>query len=214
LTTNQYHFITRWRVQGTAEEVYALISRPEDFPRWWPSVYLEVCEIAAGNENGLGRRVRLHTKGWLPYKLLWESCSSEMARPHRLVLEASGDFNGRGIWTFEDVGELGGSSNGSADRAVEGWVNVTFDWELTADKPLLRYLSFLMKPVFAANHQWAMGRGEESLKLELARRHAPLSARGQIPAPPGPNRTSGWWLGLGAGVLIAAVALAVRMALR
>jgi len=206
--TNHYHFITRWRVEGTADQVYALISRPEDFPRWWPSVYLRVDEIAPGQESGLGRRVRLHTKGWLPYKLLWESCSREMARPHRLVLEASGDFNGRGIWTFEDI-------ESPANGAAKGGVMVTFDWELTADKPLLRYLSFLMKPVFRANHRWAMARGEESLKLELARRHASSpTARRQIPAPPGPNRTSGWWMGLGAGALIAAFALAVRMALR
>jgi hypothetical protein len=29
-----------------------------------------------------------------------------------------------------------------------------------------------MKPIFAANHHWAMDQGERSLKLELARRHA------------------------------------------
>jgi hypothetical protein len=31
----------------------------------------------------------------------------------------------------------------------------------------LRYGSFLFKPIFAANHRWAMARGEESLKREL-----------------------------------------------
>jgi hypothetical protein len=32
----------------------------------------------------------------------------------------------------------------------------------------LRYLSFLFKPFFSANHRWAMARGEESLRRELA----------------------------------------------
>jgi hypothetical protein len=41
-----------------------------------------------------------------------------------------------------------------------------------ADKPLLRYGSWFVKPIFAANHRWAMARGEESLKRELERRHA------------------------------------------
>jgi hypothetical protein len=41
-----------------------------------------------------------------------------------------------------------------------------------ADKPLLRYGSWFFKPIFAANHRWAMARGEESLKRELERRHA------------------------------------------
>jgi len=43
-------------------------------------------------------------------------------------------------------------------------------WKIRADKPLLRDFSFLMKPLFSANHHWAMRKGEESLRLELARR--------------------------------------------
>jgi len=200
MPSNEYHFITRWRVQGTADEVYELISSPLDYPRWWPSVYLQTEEIARGDEHGLGRRVRLHTKGWLPYTLRWESCSTESARPHRLSLRAAGDFDGRGIWTLEPDGAC---------------VNVTFDWKLTADKPLLRYLSFLLKPVFSANHRWAMARGLESLKLELTRRHAQTAEeRRRIPAPPGPNKTSGVWLALGAVALIAVIVGSIRMAWR
>jgi len=39
-------------------------------------------------------------------------------------------------------------------------------------------LSFLLKPIFCANHGWAMARGEESLKIELARLHAPNDKQG------------------------------------
>jgi len=53
-------------------------------------------------------------------------------------------------------------------------VNVEFDWKLTADKPLIRYLSFLFKPIFSANHRWAMAQGEKGLAAELARRHPGL----------------------------------------
>jgi hypothetical protein len=68
-------------------------------------------------------------------------------------------------------------------------VDVTYDWRIRARKPLLRSLSWLLKPVFAANHRWAMARGEESLVLELRRRHARTdSERAAIPAPPGPKR--------------------------
>jgi hypothetical protein len=49
-------------------------------------------------------------------------------------------------------------------------VDILFDWRLDANKPLIRYLSFLLKPIFAANHRWAMARGEEGLRSELARR--------------------------------------------
>jgi len=43
--------------------------------------------------------------------------------------------------------------------------------------------------IFSANHHWAMRRGEESLRLELARRQVagdPLLA-GPIKSPPGPT---------------------------
>jgi hypothetical protein len=47
-----------------------------------------------------------------------------------------------------------------------------------------------MKPLLAANHRWAMARGEESLRLELERRQAPdAAARARVPAPPGPTFT-------------------------
>jgi len=84
-----------------------------------------------------------------------ETCCIEAEPPRRLAITATGDFNGIGVWTLEQDG---------------GFVNATFDWRLTADKPLLRYLSFLFKPFFSANHRWAMARGEQSLKRELVRR--------------------------------------------
>jgi hypothetical protein len=40
------------------------------------------------------------------------------------------------------------------------------------NKPLLRRLSFLLKALFAANHRWAMARGEEAVAVELLRRRA------------------------------------------
>ena len=54
--------------------------------------------------------------------------------------------------------------------------------------PLLRSLSFLFKPIFAANHHWAMARGEESLVLELDRRRATTAEeQARVPAAPGPT---------------------------
>jgi len=189
--SNQYHFITRWRVKGATSEVYDIISEPLEYPRWWPSVYLQTHEIEHGDKDGIGRRISLYTKGWLPYTLHWESSSTEAKRPNRLAIRAEGDFNGRGIWALEQEGDF---------------VSVTFDWKLTADKPLLRYLSFLLKPAFSANHRWAMERGRESLDLEIARRHAQTpEERHRIPAPPQPNRTSGLWLGLGLVVVVGVI---------
>lgn len=173
MTTNEFHFITDWRIKGTVVEVAEVLGKATDLVRWWPSVYLDVQEVEAGEENGIGKVVRLYTKGWLPYTLRWSFRVSESSYPSGFTLEASGDFVGRGIWKLEQQGE---------------WVTVVYDWKIRADKPLLRYLSFLMKPVFGANHRWAMRMGEESLKLEMMRRHAAsLEERARIPSPPGPT---------------------------
>ena len=170
---NYYHFITRWRVEGSVNEVADVLKKAEALPRWWPSVYLDVQVLEPGDQDGVGKLVSLFTKGWLPYTLRWQFRVTESHYPFGFSLEAWGDFDGRGIWSFEQDGER---------------VNVVYDWKVRADKPLLRALSFLLKPAFAANHEWAMARGEESLKLELMR-HRARSAEEAAHVPPPPAAT-------------------------
>jgi hypothetical protein len=171
--SHQYEFLSRWRVEGTCGEVADILGDPLALHVWWPSVYLSVEETRPPDApSGIGRRARLHTKGFLPYTLTWELEIVETRYPYGFTLVANGDFDGRGVWTFEQDGRF---------------VNVTYDWRLNAEKPLLKNLSFLMRPIFESNHRWAMAQGDVSLRLELARRRA-LSdgARANIPAPPGP----------------------------
>lgn len=200
MTSNDYHFITHWRVPGTIQEIFEIIANGSDLVRWWPSVYLDVQQLQPGDEWGVGKVVSLYTKGWLPYTLRWQFRVTESHPPAGFSLEAWGDFVGRGIWTFEQEGP---------------WVNITYDWCIRANKPLLRYLSFLFKPLFAANHRWAMAKGEESLRLELARRHALTpQARAQIPPPPAPTSTSPLPLLLIGAACVAGIAALIYLARR
>ena len=176
MASNDYHFITHWRVKSSLEEVNAVLGDAADLVRWWPSVYLDVQVLEPGDENYIGRIVDLYTKGWLPYTLRWQFEVVESNYPYGSRIEARGDFNGRGIWTFQQDGD---------------YVNITYDWKISADKGLLKTFSFLMKPIFGLNHEWAMAKGLKSLKLELARRKAVDDiALSLIPAPPGPTTTS------------------------
>jgi hypothetical protein len=150
-----YHFVTTWTVRSTCEEVSAVLADPLDLPRWWPMVYLKVTEERPPDANGLGRRVRLLTKGWLPYTLRWQFEVVESRYPYGFTIAASGDFDGAGIWTLTQRGPA---------------VEIVFDWRIRAEKPLLRWFSFILKPIFQVNHRWAMARGEECLVRELARR--------------------------------------------
>jgi hypothetical protein len=170
MSTSHYRFITHWHVEGTAEDVYRIIEDVTAFPRWWPAVWLRVEVLDPGDANGLGKLVRLTSKGWLPYILQWTSRTMEKEFPSRMVLRASGDFEGEGRWLCRQDGPN---------------VDVEYTWTIEAHKPVLRYLSFLLRPLFGANHRWAMARGEESLRLELARRKAKSAEeRARIPPPP------------------------------
>ena len=143
--SNQYEFVTAWIVEATADEVWDILSDPLELPRWWPQVYLSVRRMEYDTYE-------LHTRGWLPYTLRWSFRRTAANKPHGFSLKAWGDLTGTGQWIFVQSGSQ---------------LKIRYDWRVSADKWILRNLSGLLKPVFTANHRWAMARGEESLKQEL-----------------------------------------------
>lgn len=172
---SQYQFFTRWEVESTPEEVYRILEDVNILCDWWPSVYLDLQVLEKGQPGGVGKHVALYTKGWLPYTLKWAFVVTETSFPTGFSLQAIGDFEGRGIWRFQAIPDT--------NRC-----EITYDWRISAEKPLLKYLSFLLKPLFAANHHWAMRQGGKSLKLELLRRNViSEEERINIPAPPPPT---------------------------
>jgi hypothetical protein len=185
---DDYHLVSHWRVPGTVEEVTEVFRRGADLPRWWPAVYLDAWERDPGDGQGLGYVTELRSKGWLPYTVRWRSTAVEVRHPHGFTIEAAGDFVGRGVWTFLQDGQ---------------WVDMTYDWRVRTNRPLLRRGARLFKPLFAWNHRWAMRTGEESLRLELARRRAATPAeRARVPPPPCPAPTSPLRLLLGVAAVI------------
>lgn len=161
----RYEFRTVWRVAGTVAEVRAVLADGPSLPRWWPAVYL-----AVETPDESGAEIELFTKGWLPYTLRWRLRVTEPVTDTGFAFTAAGDLVGTGRWTFAQDGPE---------------VVITYDWRIEASKPLLRRLTWLLRPVFAANHRWAMARGEESLRLELRRRRATSEAdRRRVPPPP------------------------------
>jgi hypothetical protein len=176
MSANDYHLVSKWRVLGTAEECYDIVAAADQTPQWWPAAFTEVLTIEKGDENGLGSIVRMKTQGYLPYTLNWHLRVTDVIPNARISFKVWGDFEGEGEWTFV---------------RNDAWCDVGFDWTITVKKGIVRYLSFLGRPIFISNHRWAMARGEESLRIELARRHAPSDvARSSIPEPPPPRRLS------------------------
>jgi hypothetical protein len=173
MSTNDYHFVDKWRVEGDIREVADILEDALSLPAWWPSVYFEVQELEKGGEGGLGKLISLRAGGWLPYTLRINFRTTESRYPNGFSMDATGDLEGKGIWILEQDGPF---------------VNVTYDWTIRANKPIIDKLSFLLKPIFRSNHNWTMKRGEESLKLELLRRRVQTPEEAAaIPLPPQPS---------------------------
>ena len=174
MPTADYHFVDRWRVEADVKEVADTIEDALSFPRWWGSVYFEVKELEPGEGNhGVGKLISVRAGGWLPYTLKINFRTVESRYPSGFTMDATGDLEGKGIWTFEPDGPF---------------VHVTYDWTIRANKPVIEKFSFFLKPIFRSNHNWTMRRGEESLKLELLRRRAKSpEERARIPPSPRPS---------------------------
>jgi len=187
MPANEYHLVSTWRVRGTEAEVFALLSDPPSLPLWWGSVYLTAEPEDSPAGGARADTVAVDARGWLPYSLRLHFRETERHPPGGYSLAVSGDLNGTGEWTFRQTGED---------------VAITFDWRVHADKPVIRLLSPLLKPLFASNHHWTMRRGEASLRLELLRRRAQTDReRQQVPAPPKPFGFHPA-LGVGAGLAL------------
>ena len=192
MAANDYRFIDRWRVQGTLDEVWEIMTDGAGFKRWWPAIYLDARETAAGDDDGLGKTIAFHAQGGrLLYTLHWQARTVRLNRPYGFTIEASGDFQGTGTWTFAQDGDA---------------AHMTFEWVIRAANPLLRYLSFAIKPILANNHRWAMRVGERSLRLELARRRARTAVEAaRIPPAPAPltaRRVLPWVAAAIVGVIV------------
>ncbi len=118
-------------------------------------MYLESQPLGEWTDPRVGSRTRVKARGFLPYKLnfILESTALE---PGKLVeVKTIGDFIG--VWCAALSAEPGGTS-------------VDIDWRVTVEKPIVRFLSPVLKPLFAWNHYWTTPRGETGLRTYLAER--------------------------------------------
>ncbi len=176
---SKYHFVTHWVMPATCDNIYRTLENAEDLTRWWPSVYLDVLTREKGGSNGVGKVVELYTKGWLPYTLRWKFRVTHTDFPNGFAFEAFGDFVGKGVWSFSAAPQSSPENPMCA---------ITFDWEISVDKALIKWFTPIFRPIFSANHEWAMARGAESLQIELRRQKAQTDAEKHlIPEPPSPS---------------------------
>lgn len=175
MITKEYRVVTPWRLKGHAEDVRDLIARPETLAQWWPSTFLRSELIEEGDAHLIGRTVRLHTKGWLPYTIQITARIEENDFPRRLVTRTWGDLIGLAL------------ISGTVEE--DQTVMALLDWRVKIRKTSIALLAPLFAPFLIANHRYAMKCGEKSMNLELERReflrsHSPDQAWNRPPKGP------------------------------
>ena len=101
---DEYHFGDRWRLERDVKKVADILEDALGLPRWWGSVYFAVKQLGPGGEGGIGKLISLHAGGWLPYTLRIDFRTIASNSPHGFTMEATGDLEGCGIWTFAQDG--------------------------------------------------------------------------------------------------------------
>ena len=160
-----YLFVDEWDVAAPPDAVFDALADARSYPRWWRPVYLDV---ESDGMLEVGAESRQHFKGRLPYHLHTRSVIAELDPPHRVTADVDGDLRGRGTWTLTP--------------RPAGGTHVRFDWQVHADRKLLRALTPVLRPLFRWNHNWAIARAIEGLEPYAQRAGAAArSAQGLTP---------------------------------
>lgn len=145
--TNHYRFMSEWRLDRPCDEVFHALQDLLSYPSWWP----EVKKVTM--EDGSSATVAI--RAMLPYSLRFQ-LDQQRVDAEQGVLQASmsGDLEGWSRWSI---------------FPGEGECLLKFEEEVRVNRPLLKALSPIARPLLRANHAVMMRRGERGLRRFLSR---------------------------------------------
>lgn len=151
---SHFAFVTRWQFTVPQQRVWALLSQPENFLKWWPG--FEHVKILIGEgEKGTVMFCRVRGSGGLRFDFMLKV--KQRQAPKRLLLQASGDFVGQGEWLLQPH---------------EAGTEVIYDWKVSVRPLWARALASLpgMRRYLTKSHDRVMERGRQRLEELLRNR--------------------------------------------
>ena len=142
-----YHLLTTWRIEAPLAAVFSAIQDSLRWPDWWPGVQ-QVEQVTAGDARGLNNVRRYVWKGTLPYRVVFEVCTTRIE--HLVAIEGTteGDLEGIGRWHF----------------ARQGAVSIVhLDWHVRSTRWWMNLIAPVLRPLFIRNHGRIMAQGGEGL---------------------------------------------------
>jgi carbon monoxide dehydrogenase subunit G len=141
-----YHCVSTWHLQAPIEQVWTVMNDVERLPAWHPAIQ-EAQTLAAGDADGVGRRVRLVIKGQLPTQLAFEATIARLDPRRELEPHAEGELAGSGRWLLDQKGEI---------------TTVRYLWDVRTTRPWMNLVAPIARPLFTWNTEGVLleaGRG-------------------------------------------------------
>ena len=132
VASSEYRFVDEWDVAAPRERVFAAISDARTYPVWWKPVYIDV---DSDGEAEVGEVSASTSRAACPTTCTRLRRSRALESPHIIEADVDGDLRGHGKWTLTEN--------------ADGGTHVRFDWQVFADKPLLRLLRRSCDPLSA-----------------------------------------------------------------
>lgn len=145
-----------WDIDVNISELDFVIDEPRLITNWWAAVFLKVEILGGSYYSDEGLKVRLWTKGLMPHSFKFLARVFHDKTKNQVMVKTDGDFNGIGTISISPIGR-----NQS---------QIHINWRTCVNNHYLYPLMMLVKPIFIANHKWAMRRGEQGIKQELLHR--------------------------------------------
>jgi hypothetical protein len=147
----RFDLVSHWHIESPVEQVWAALTDPASWPRWWPYVH-QVTTLRQGDAEGVGAVRRIDWSTRLPYRVVIDVEVVEAVRLQRLRGRSRGQLDGEGLWLL---------------RAGPGVTDVTYVWRVTPVRRWMRMLSPGLGPLFRWNHDAVMRAGEQGLRRHL-----------------------------------------------
>jgi len=154
MATNEYIFIDKFTAPCDINTAYNYIATIEDYPSWWGNIYKRIEKLNNVPDHQPGVQYAVRVGGFLPYTLTINNEITYTDEPNVIRFKAFGDLEGKGAWYF---------------NPVEDGTEIVFDWRVTANKKVIRWFSFLLKPLFRANHHYCVTEAAKGLRADLIR---------------------------------------------
>lgn len=149
---SDYIFVTNWIIPASLDRVWAELITPETWPKWWYGVK-RVALVTPGDAAGVGAVREMTWRSVLPYRLTFQMRTTTIEPKRTIAAVSSGELAGEGVWTLEP--------NGPEETRVR------YDWRVTANKPWMRAVAPIARPIFAWNHDVIMQWGRSGLITRL-----------------------------------------------